>query len=854
MAKSKFRSILTVLSTVLLISGLFTIDNLTQNHLVQNNESDHSISPFAAGDIAPIYIDGNTELSTFIANEGLSGQGTFASPYIIENYTIDASSGHGIQIRNTDDYLIIQNCTVSAGNVTFFGINLYNVTNVNVRNNSLQENYFGIYLSSSSNNTFSGNHANNNSYGIMFSYSNNNTLSWNNASYNNDHGIFVSSSNITTLSWNNASYNGRYGIGLSSSINTTVFKNNASYNSQYGISLASSSSNNTLSGNTACFNLELGIFLYQLGNNNTLSENNVNYNSGYGIWIYNLCNNNNVFRNNVSYNGAGIALTSVGNNTLSWNNITHNTGYGISLSSSSSNNTFFWNNVSHNTGTGISLASSSSSNTLSWNTVSNNHGYGIFLASSSKNTICVNIFLENIFGATNCYNTSDNSWDNGTLGNYWGDYQENYPAATNNLTTWNIPYQIDANNTDYFPLVTMDASEGENANTTISHPVDMNFIVGSAENILEWTLSDITIQDPFYTIYLDGTLFETDSWTPGVPILITLDTLDILLSGIYIFSIVAVDGLGGNISDNVKVTVWNGMGLVSYEPIFIDGDDEANDWNTFPEKTGSGTFGDPYIIENFEIDANASGSGIFIRDSDVYMEIINCTISNSGITYGDAGIRLENCENINIINCTLNNNGYFGIYLDASSNITISWNNASNNTQYGISLHDSSYNVIYFNIFLENIIGSALCLTSSDNSWDNGTHGNYWGDYEDVYPSASNDGTTWDTPYQIDVDNIDSYPLVNPPRQTDSPTDTDDDMSDDVPTDDDTDDNPSETGMKYEPFLWIVAGIIIIFTIYLFVNNNKKEKNRDIDTYEEFQEQQKNEKRKNIHDLPKPEP
>jgi hypothetical protein len=41
------------------------------------------------------------------------------------------------------------------------------------------------------------------------------------------------------------------------------------------------------------------------------------------------------------------------------------------------------------------------------------------------------------------------------VGNYWSDYLTKYPNATqiDNSSVWNTPYVIDANNTDYYPLV-----------------------------------------------------------------------------------------------------------------------------------------------------------------------------------------------------------------------------------------------------------------------------------------------------------------------------------------------------------------------------------------------------------------
>jgi len=50
------------------------------------------------------------------------------------------------------------------------------------------------------------------------------------------------------------------------------------------------------------------------------------------------------------------------------------------------------------------------------------------------------------------------------------------------------------------------------------------------------------------------------------------------------------------------------------------------------------------------------------------------------------------------------------------------------------------------------------------NVWDDGypSGGNYWSDYEERYPNATEiDGTgIWDTPYVIDENNEDNYPIV----------------------------------------------------------------------------------------------
>jgi hypothetical protein len=49
---------------------------------------------------------------------------------------------------------------------------------------------------------------------------------------------------------------------------------------------------------------------------------------------------------------------------------------------------------------------------------------------------------------------SINVWDNGTVGNYWSDYQTKYPEAEeiDNSGIENIPYVVYTGNIDHYPL------------------------------------------------------------------------------------------------------------------------------------------------------------------------------------------------------------------------------------------------------------------------------------------------------------------------------------------------------------------------------------------------------------------
>ncbi|MFX0004355.1 MAG: right-handed parallel beta-helix repeat-containing protein, partial [Candidatus Hermodarchaeota archaeon] len=118
---------------------------------------------------------------------------------------------------------------------------------------------------------------------------------------------------------------------------------------------------------------------------------------------------------------------------------------------------------------------------------------------------------------------------------------------------------------------------------------------------------------------------------------------------------------------------------LSSSPIYINDADPGSNWTVAKGAgicTGEGTYSNPYVIENFEIDGTGlSASGILIENSDAFFRIENC-IAHTSLYQFACGIQLSNVDNGQIINNTCYDyTTNPGIRLDYCNNITISGNN-----------------------------------------------------------------------------------------------------------------------------------------------------------------------------------
>lgn len=141
----------------------------------------------------------------------------------------------------------------------------------------------------------------------------------------------------------------------------------------------------------------------------------------------------------------------------------------------------------------------------------------------------------------------------------------------------------------------------------------------------------------------------------------------------------------------------------------------------------------------------------------LYLKASNDTTSNGNtLTENTFGIYMENCENGSIYENTIALNYGDGLYMGYSDGNAI-FHNAICNNSFGIYLEGSNANSIYENDLLDNI-SQASAENITINTWDNGSRGNYWSDYNGT--DLNHDGIG-DTPYIINANNTDRYPLMN---------------------------------------------------------------------------------------------
>ena len=358
----------------------------------------------------------------------------------------------GMYLCNLDDSRVLGN---NSSSNTLHGMHVYYQSTYNniTTNNANLNGDSGISLENNCDDNLIKQNIlfDNSKSGISVSGCSDNEINDNDAIYNDQNGISLVSGSISNeLIRNNASYNTQNGISLKDSTHSTIMENNVSKNSLRGIYLDGSDDNDIISNKIHNNTLD-GILINDGSDSNTIEDNDIFYNSQDGIGLNGTqydCTYNTIDENSVHHNlFNGIANYECTNSIITENNVTYNTLNGIYLNESNSCN-ILQNDISYNEVSGVSINFNVDNSEITDNIVSNNSLYGILLNEGCNtneikgnkienndqigvlidntctgNTIFDNCFIGNTLHAQdNSSSSTANSWDNGTIGNYWDDW------------------------------------------------------------------------------------------------------------------------------------------------------------------------------------------------------------------------------------------------------------------------------------------------------------------------------------------------------------------------------------------------------------------------------------------------
>ncbi len=356
--------------------------------------------------------------NVFSRNYGGIRIGMLMGPIVERNSVmfneIYESTGYGVFVRSARATVVVNNTFLSNNwAITFYGSS----ENV-VRGNKITgTNSLCINLNNSTQNVVVSNFMQGGRLGVYVDYhSNFNNLTGNCIFNMEGWGIWVYNSFSNTLE-NNSLNNNSIGIFLERAAHIVLAGNVMNGNSHnFGISgqkmlhfLHSIDVSNTVDGKKV---------YYLINHPEVVIDSSTTPEAGY----LGVVNSTNVIINdlNITSNWQGILLAYVSNSTISNIHVLKNY-IGIDLFSSD-DNCFFGNTVIENS-------------------------YGILLVNSS-NLLYKNNLVNNTRGVF-CLGRNS-SWDNGAEGNYWSDYvgsDKNFDGIGD------IPYLIDVDNVDCFPLM-----------------------------------------------------------------------------------------------------------------------------------------------------------------------------------------------------------------------------------------------------------------------------------------------------------------------------------------------------------------------------------------------------------------
>ena len=136
----------------------------------------------------------------------------------------------------------------------------------------------------------------------------------------------------------------------------------------------------------------------------------------------------------------------------------------------------------------------------------------------------------------------------------------------------------------------------------------------------------------------------------------------------------------------------------------------------------------------------------------------NNTLVGNNLVHNINGLEVGFCSNNTIKNNCITANHDYGLYLYNASTNKITANNITDNL-VGANFEYSFGNRVYHNNFIGNTIQINDNNTSTENTWNTSSEGNYWSNYNGT---DNNGNSIGDTPYILNENNKDNYPFMNP--------------------------------------------------------------------------------------------
>jgi parallel beta-helix repeat protein len=491
---------------------------------------------------------------------------------------------------------------------------------------------------------------------------------------------------------------------------------------------------------------------------NITSHDNVTYTFTGNNYLPIVVNRHNIIVNGERHTlqasgGDGFSLTGMSNVTIKNTTIT-NSYCGIYLSSSSGN-VLSGNDATANSYCGIYLSSSS------WNVLLGNYAaansIGIYLRDDSNNTLQGNdVTANNNSGVWLDYSSHDGLSDNYVAANRGDGIVLSFSLG--NVLSGN---DVRGNSGDG---ISLHSSSGNVLSSNVMASNDYNFgVVGGdlRDSVNYVDTSNLADGRPiYYLIDQSNIVINPQTYPEGAGYLGLVNCKNVTVQGLTL-----TKNVQGLLLANTTDSKINDNNVTANE---VDGIDLSNycDNNTLygNNVTANGNEGIFlwYSSGNAIFGNNVSANEYF--GIDLWGYCYNNTLSKNNIKANQYGIYLQFSGNNTLDgnNVTANSHG-ISLWDYSSANI-LSGNDFTRNNYTGIYLYFSSNNRIFHNDFFDNT--QQAYESNSTNAWDNGypSGGNYWSDYRATYPGAvENDSSAiWDTPYFIDANNTDRYPLMDP--------------------------------------------------------------------------------------------